>query len=171
MHCCIVLRSPRLGWPHFTTIVDHSTLHFTTLVYHPHLTPDLLVVRQSYFHFQNRYQYGWRSLIWYTFISPLTYGGVLVYSCNQQYCQPPSLLFLVVQNPPLHLFFIPFRIGLNSQPLICHESPKSARRQQVYICTQKDDKNTQSIIDEKKCQKEIEGTLLRSQKRRGSLGH
>ena len=53
----------RLGWPHFTTIVDHSTLHFTTLVYHPHLTPDLLVVRQSYFHFQNRDQYGWRGLI------------------------------------------------------------------------------------------------------------
>ena len=64
MHCCIVLRSPRLGWPHFTTIVDHSTLHFTTLVYHPQLTPDLLVVRQSYFHFQNRDKYGWGGLIW-----------------------------------------------------------------------------------------------------------
>ena len=105
----IVLRSPGLGWPHFTTIVDHSTLHFTTLVYHPHLTPDLLVVRQSYFHFQNRDQYGWRGLIRFTFISPLTYGGVPVYSCNQQYCQPPSLLFLVVQNSPLASIFHPLQ--------------------------------------------------------------
>ena len=133
MHCCIVLRSPRLGWPHFTTIVDHSTLHFTTLVYHPHLTPDLLVVRQSYFHFQNRDQYGWRGWISYTFISPLTYGGVPVCSCNQQYCQPPSPSCFKI--PLLHLFFIPFRIGLNSRPLIFHESPKSFRRPQVYICS------------------------------------
>ena len=32
----IVLRSQRLNWPHFTTIVHHSTPQFMTVVYHPH---------------------------------------------------------------------------------------------------------------------------------------
>ena len=42
--------------------MDGETQYYIYL-YHPHLIPDLLEDRQSYFHFQNLDQYEWRGLI------------------------------------------------------------------------------------------------------------